>query len=214
MLLNCEDIKVKNRFDTKQGGNRKPRTFRKCVICGKQFGPLERLDVMCCSKECGYRLRSAKGNPKKGRHYPHLQRAKEEQCPICGNTFRGIWNSINRIQRYCSHDCFMHSRLETNPERKMREFLQSIGVNFNQEYRIGRFYIDFYLPDRKLAIEIDGDYWHAKPSVKERDVRKDNFLQDKGIDILRIKESEVNQKQVIIDRWEKYTGQKAEKING
>ncbi len=106
----------------------------------------------------------------------------------------------------------MHSRLETDPERKMREFLQSIGINFNQEYKIGRFYIDFYLPDRKLAIEIDGDYWHAKPSVKEKDARKDNFLQNKGIDIFRIKESEINQKQVIIDRWEKFTNGKSIKI--
>lgn len=189
-------------------GNKKPQTFRNCEVCGERFGPLDRLDIRCCSKECGYKIRK---NMKKGRHYPHLQRAKEEQCPICNKTFRGVWNSISRTQRYCSHDCYMRSRLETNPERKVRELLELMGIKFNQEYRIGRFYIDFYLPDRKLAIEVDGDYWHAKPEVKARDIRKEAFLKDKGIDVLRVKESE--KPQVIIDRWEKFTGKKVEKVN-
>jgi very-short-patch-repair endonuclease len=210
MLLNCEDIKIKSRFDTNIGGNRKPQTYRNCMICGKQFGPLDRLSQIACSKECGYKLRSKRGNPKKGRHYPHLRRAREEQCPICGKVFRGIWNSIRRIQRYCSHDCYMKSRLETMPERRMRELLESLGVKFNQEYRIGRFYIDFYLPDRKLAIEIDGDYWHAKPEVKARDMRKEAFLNNKGIGVVRVRESE--KPQVIIERWEQFTGNKAVKL--
>lgn len=37
----------------KQGGNRKPQTFKIC-ICGKEFGPVYALKQKFCSKKCHY----------------------------------------------------------------------------------------------------------------------------------------------------------------
>ena len=37
----------------KNGGNKKPQTFRVC-ICGKEFGPLQTLKQKYCSKRCHY----------------------------------------------------------------------------------------------------------------------------------------------------------------
>jgi len=213
------DIKIKNRKDNKKGGNRKPQTYRHCVICGKVFGPLKRLSQICCSKECGYKLRSQNGSKKKGKHYLHLKRAERRVCPICEKVFWGK-NDRNgrfgsekiRIQRYCSHGCYMKSRLETTIERLMKEFLIKQGIKFEQEYKIGKYWVDFYVPEMNLCIEVDGNYWHSLEKQVERDKRKDDFLRELGYNILRIKEDEILN-QVIIDRWEQFTGKKAERVD-
>ena len=44
----------------KQGGNKKPQTFRICAKCGAEFGPLERLTRIFCSRTCAYSSRCRK----------------------------------------------------------------------------------------------------------------------------------------------------------
>lgn len=59
---------------------------------------------------------------------------------------------------------------------------------FKQEMKIGRFYADFYLPERNLIIECDGEYWHRSEKAKTRDLKKDQFLLESGYKILRLQE--------------------------
>ena len=51
--------------------------------------------------------------------------------------------------------------------------------------------MDFYFSDRKLIIEVDGDYWHAKPKVAAKDRQKDGWMFRNGYKIVRIRESAV-----------------------
>lgn len=179
--------------------------------CGKWFHP-ERLAQKYCSKECGNKYK-AKGG-KKGKHYPHTQRARVGVCPVCGKEYRARGDFKERRQIYCSHDCYMRSRLETTPEKTMRAFLDKMGEEYKQEFKIGNFWADFYLPRRNAVIEVDGDYWHSLPEIKEKDSRKDKYLKSKGINVLHIKECELKESAVIVKRWENFTGKKAERING
>lgn len=71
--------------------------------CGRWFHP-ERLDQKYCSKECGYKYRKTGG--KKGKHYPHLQRARIAICPVCGKEFRAIHEHKGRKSVYCSKECW------------------------------------------------------------------------------------------------------------
>ncbi len=50
--------------------------------------------------------------------------------------------------------------------------------------------VDFKIGDK--IIEFDGDYWHSSEEQKKIDKKRDIFLQNKGYQILRIKESEFN----------------------
>ena len=104
----------------------------------------------------------------------------------------------------------MRARSETNPERKVREYLERAGIHFCQEFKIGTYWIDFYLPEARLAIEVDGEYWHSSEKVMARDKQKDAFLQSQGVDFLRIKERVVDSLDVIVKRWENLTGLVAE----
>ena len=43
---------------------------------------------------------------KKGKKYPHLQRAKIKNCVICGDEFRAVKDSKNYQQKYCGKECW------------------------------------------------------------------------------------------------------------
>ena len=80
----------------------------------------------------------------------------------------------------------------TSIEIAMEKELTNQGIDFEQEYPINGFRIDFALPDIKLAIECDGDYWHSLPGIKEKDKRRDKALGKLGWTTLRFTETEIN----------------------
>jgi hypothetical protein len=51
-----------------------------------------------------------------------------------------------------------------------------------------RYEIDFYWPEQRLAVELDGRPYHSLPDDLERDRIKDTWLQRRGIHVVRITE--------------------------
>lgn len=43
--------------------------------------------------------------------------------------------------------------------------------------------LDIYLPELRLGIEVQGDYWHSKPEVQRRDREKQEMCLDAGISL-------------------------------
>lgn len=58
-----------------------------------------------------------------------------------------------------------YQRQETEPERILREILEEMRVSFQQEKPIGHYVVDFLLPDHKVVLQADGDYWHGHPDI-------------------------------------------------
>ncbi len=50
--------------------------------------------------------------------------------------------------------------------------------------------LDIWMPDLKIGIEYDGDYWHSLKDMIKRDFEKDRICEEKGILLIRVKESE------------------------
>ena len=50
-------------------------------------------------------------------------------------------------------------------ENKVAENLRSMGKVFEQQYRLGRYSYDFYIPQDNTLIEVHGTFWHADPRV-------------------------------------------------
>lgn len=63
-------------------------------------------------------------------------------------------------------------------------------IKFRRQYSIDKFIIDFYSPEIKLAVEIDGDV-HELPEQKEHDIERQKHLKMYGIMFLRIKNEEI-----------------------
>lgn len=151
--------------------------------------------------------RTSLGLTKKGKHYPHLQRARIGECLTCHNEYRAVADFSDREQRYCSHLCYMKSRHETKPEEIMRMYLTNKGIEFEQEKRIGKYYADFYLPQFNKVIECDGDYWHKNREAK--DSIKTNYLLSQGYLVERIPEHVIRKRYAKFidkeDEWETIT---------
>lgn len=79
------------------------------------------------------------------------------------------------------------------PEKFFRRVIENEidDKNYRTEYNVGIYSIDFAWVNRMLAFEVDGEQ-HEKPEYKERDQRKDKFLQERGWKILRLKWKEVS----------------------
>ncbi|WP_069130066.1 endonuclease domain-containing protein [Rhodohalobacter halophilus] len=60
------------------------------------------------------------------------------------------------------------------------------GFKVRRQHGIGNYIVDFYCPELRLAIEIDGDVHHFKEKA-EKDLKKDLLLKNEGIEIIRIK---------------------------
>lgn len=48
-------------------------------------------------------------------------------------------------------------------EQTVAALLDKAGVAYEQQYRIGRFLFDFFLPESNTLIEVHGTFWHADP---------------------------------------------------
>jgi very-short-patch-repair endonuclease len=67
---------------------------------------------------------------------------------------------------------------------------QLLGCNFRRQYGIESYTVDFYSPDIKLAIELDGES-HYQQGGQEYDKRRDAMIRSFGIRILRILNDDV-----------------------
>ena len=59
------------------------------------------------------------------------------------------------------------------------------GRKFRKQHPIGPYVLDFYCPAAKLDIEVDGDA-HDMGSNPARDARRDAWLRERGLQVLRI----------------------------
>ena len=64
------------------------------------------------------------------------------------------------------------------------------GCKFRRQYSIGAFVVDFYAPELKLAIELDGDS-HAGADAQAYDAERQAFLESKGARVVRFTNQQV-----------------------
>lgn len=77
------------------------------------------------------------------------------------------------------------------PEVLLWQALRSQGeVKFRRQHPVGPYVLDFYCAKSKLCVEIDG-IGHDMGDRPARDVRRDSWLRDRGIEVIRIPATEV-----------------------
>ncbi len=116
-------------------------------------------------------------------------------CKKCSQYFEMPRSELNRgfgRGNFCSFECHMHFRGESSLEEMMKNSLDRLKVNYQREVKFKRFRVDFLLEKYKTVIECDGEFWHLKPNVKERDKRKDVLLQSLGYKVLRFTGNELD----------------------
>jgi very-short-patch-repair endonuclease len=78
-------------------------------------------------------------------------------------------------------------RKATDAEQKLWSILrgrQIAGLKFLRQYSVGPYILDFYCPERRLAIEVDGGQ-HADVYGQQRDAHRDIYLRELNIRMIR-----------------------------
>jgi very-short-patch-repair endonuclease len=78
--------------------------------------------------------------------------------------------------------------LKGNPSKlefTFADMLTGLGIEFTHQFEVDGFDYDFYIPSKKILLEIDGDYWHGNP---EKFTELNNMQRkNKGLDKLKTK---------------------------
>src|SRR5262245_1011299 len=71
---------------------------------------------------------------------------------------------------------------------KGRQFL---GKKFRRQASIGRFIVDFYCPEGRLVIELDGARQHFSMTIDEYETERTKYLESEGLKIIRFENKEL-----------------------
>src|SRR2546430_1076822 len=65
-----------------------------------------------------------------------------------------------------------------------------LGKKFRRQYGIGNYSMDFYCPELRLAIELDGET-HNSPDTFEKDKVRQKFIEEQNIKVVRFLNKDV-----------------------
>jgi len=65
-----------------------------------------------------------------------------------------------------------------------------LGLKFKRQYSIDKYVVDFYCPEHKIALEIDGSI-HLLDEIKEYDKKRQKHLETFGITFIRVQNVEI-----------------------
>lgn len=123
-------------------------------------------------------------------------------CKHCQRQFLTWPSAIMAGKKYCSRECYF---LDRSPQRKFmnkvalghrtaiesktEQALRELNIKYKWEYRFGKYWVDFYLPDFNLAIECDEPYWHNP----KKDSEKDTWIMNNySVAVKRITTQQIN----------------------
>tara|TARA_R110000765_G_C18804176_1_gene593978 strand:- start:220 stop:858 length:639 start_codon:yes stop_codon:yes gene_type:complete len=106
------------------------------------------------------------------------------------------------------HYVLSTKKSNTKPERELKVILKELNVKFKQSYKYKGHYYDFYLPEYKALVEVDGNYWHGKglewdelndtqKNSRKNDLKKNKICLESHQSIIRLWEDEINRETVI-----------------
>ena len=65
------------------------------------------------------------------------------------------------------------------------------GYKFRRQHSIGKYIVDFYCPEKKLIIEVDGGQ-HNEDSIRKYDEKRNEYLKKLGFNVLRFWDRDIN----------------------
>lgn len=128
------------------------------------------------------------------------------QCRKCSRESTYVRSLIDRMARTNDYGIchFCNNRKSVRiPERELREFLSSIyhgKISLNDRKILDGRELDIVIPDKKLAIEYDGFYWHNENVVSSKyHLEKTEACEAAGYRLIHIFEDEWRDKRQIVE---------------
>ncbi|MFT4074734.1 MAG: DUF559 domain-containing protein [Asticcacaulis sp.] len=80
-----------------------------------------------------------------------------------------------------------------SPLEKMFYELAFLDLHLQPQYPVGKYKLDFAIPDKRIAIELDGHEFHKTKEQRTHDAKRDRWLFGQGWHVLRFTGSELHQ---------------------
>ena len=81
---------------------------------------------------------------------------------------------------------------------------EKLGFKFKRQHSIGGYILDFYCPQKKLIVELDGEVHNTK-EAKEYDEVRDKYFKELGYTTIRFLNREVeNDIEKVLDKIKNY----------
>lgn len=177
--------------------------FKKCPLCTKKlFSDVCKNDKDVVQKNLeriGYSLID-------GEEYISSKHPFIVNCS-CGNEKSIIYNNIQRDEiAYCSK-----CRKKSSFEEEVSNFISNIyggNIKYSDRTTIKPLELDILIPEKNIAFECDGIYWHSdKFKDKDYHLNKTLLCEEKGIKLIHINEAVwYNKKDIIKDIIKKSLG--------
>jgi len=169
-------IEINEKISDKLTGHGNENVKINCCHCGKEFEkPWHKRNQLSCSRTCASKF---KWNNEEYRNNISLINSKiAKQKHADGNTSFG-WKTRKLL-------------VPSYPESIAIKTLNSANIAFEYEMPLNKYFVDFAIHDKMIAIEIDGRQ-HKKPERKRTDDLKDALLKEKGWTVYRINWPEDN----------------------
>ena len=120
------------------------------------------------------------------------------KCLKCGKNFEAGWINIQQGKKcpYCSTE-YHQSKHENEINNYLKSIIPNTEIVQNERQIIknpntkNSLELDFYIPEKKIAIEFNGLYWHSDKKInKNYHLMKTNLCKEKGIRLIHIFEDE------------------------
>lgn len=140
---------------------------------------------------------------------------------------QGLTSKEIAIQSGCSEEYIRQIQIKNNlprlegvnrssHEKELCKYLDSLGIKYetNKKGIIGKYEIDVWIPSHKLAIEINGVYWHSEKFVKnDYHYTKRKLAEDNGIRLIQIFEDTwIDKKDIVLSHISHCLGLSTKKI--
>ena len=83
-----------------------------------------------------------------------------------------------------------YTKRKSYAERYWKKILVKYGIKFEEQYQVSKYCLDFAIVDFKIDIEIDGEQHYNEQRIIESDKKRNEFLQNLGWKIIRIRWSD------------------------
>lgn len=124
-------------------------------------------------------------------HNVGIPTSEKTKLKISESMKKYLDNNPDKVPYLLNH----YSKGESFPEAYFRECFESNNIEFEQEKRIGRYSLDFYI--NNFDIEIDGEQHYTDEKIILSDIKRDKFLLNENIKTIRIRWSEFQRKNKI-----------------
>ena len=128
-------------------------------------------------------------------------------CKSC--SMREKWKDKDYANKVIKNTLKSNKMSPNNPEKYL---INLIKHNFSNTFKfvgngkkiINRFCPDFIYENKNKIIELYGSYWHSKPEVKERDVKRKESYEKAGYELLIVHDTELLDEQSLLLKIENF----------